>query len=92
MAVATEELAQAPHAPAYLLGLLAFVGFVTLFEGYDLLIINLALPALGREFGVDAAVLGKAVGIINIGTILAFVPVRHRGGGCRSGRGRGDRS
>ena len=76
MAVATEEMALAPHAPVYLLGLLAFVGFVTLFEGYDLLIINLALPALGREFGVDAAVLGKAVGIINIGTIVAFIPVR----------------
>jgi putative MFS transporter len=76
VAVTTDELAGAPTARSYLVGLLAFIGFVTLFEGYDLLIINLALPALGREFGVDAAVLGKAVGLINVGTIVAFIPVR----------------
>ena len=76
MAVTSDELASTPAARGYLVGLLAFIGFVTLFEGYDLLIINLALPALGREFGVDAAVLGKAVGLINVGTIVAFIPVR----------------
>ena len=76
MAVTPNELAGTPAARGYLAGLLAFIGFVTLFEGYDLLIINLALPALGREFGVDAAVLGKAVGLINVGTIVAFIPVR----------------
>ncbi len=76
MAVTSDELTGAPTARSYLVGLLAFVGFVTLFEGYDLLIINLALPALGREFGVDAAVLGKAVGLINVGTIVAFILVR----------------
>lgn len=76
MAVTSDALAGAPVARGYLVGLLAFIGFVTLFEGYDLLIINLALPALGKEFGVDAAVLGKAVGLINVGTIVAFIPVR----------------
>jgi len=68
--------AVAVPARSYLAGLLAFVCAVTLFEGYDLLIINLALPHLGREFGVDAATLASAVGLINVGTIAAFVPVR----------------
>ena len=64
------------HENPYLIGLLIFVCFVTLFEGYDLLIINLALPYLGVDFNVDAETLGQAVGIINIGTILALIPVR----------------
>ena len=65
-----------PHEKRYLVGLLLFVCFVTLFEGYDLLIINLALPYLGRDFGADSQTLGSAVGLINVGTILAFIPVR----------------
>ncbi|MGR8946908.1 MAG: MFS transporter [Gammaproteobacteria bacterium] len=65
-----------PHEKPYLIGLLAFVCFVTLFEGYDLLIINLALPYLGVDFGVDSETLGKAVGLINVGTIVALIPVR----------------
>jgi len=66
----------APLGRGQLLGLLAFVCFVTLFEGYDLLIINLALPYLGNDFGADSHTLGSAVGLINVGTILAFIPVR----------------
>lgn len=66
----------APYEKSYLVGLLAFVCFVTLFEGYDLLIINLALPYLGTDFGADSKTLGSAVGLINVGTILAFIPVR----------------
>jgi len=66
----------APYEKSYLAGLLAFVCFVTLFEGYDLLIINLALPYLGTDFGADSNTLGRAVGLINVGTILAFIPVR----------------
>ncbi|MFP6781309.1 MAG: MFS transporter, partial [Gammaproteobacteria bacterium] len=50
--------------------------FFTLFEGYDLLIINLALPYLGVDFSVDSETLGTAVGLINVGTIVAFIPVR----------------
>ena len=69
-----------PEAPAgerpYLFGLVVFICIVTLFEGYDLLIINLALPYLGTDFGADSATLGNAVGLINIGTIVAFIPVR----------------
>ncbi|MEQ8234537.1 MAG: MFS transporter [Gammaproteobacteria bacterium] len=61
---------------SYLVGLVVFICIVTLFEGYDLLIINLALPYLGTDFGADSKTLGNAVGLINIGTILAFIPVR----------------
>lgn len=64
------------HEKPYLIGLVIFVCFVTLFEGYDLLIINLALPYLGQDFAADSETLGRAVGIINIGTIVAFIPVR----------------
>ncbi len=60
----------------YRLHLLFFVCLATLFEGYDLLIINLALPYLGTEFGASSQTLGAAVGIINVGTIVAFIPVR----------------
>jgi MFS family permease len=64
------------HEKSYLIWLLGFICFFTLFEGYDLLIINLALPYLGVDFAVDAKTLGTAVGLINVGTILAFIPVR----------------
>ena len=37
---------------------------------------HLALPYLGAEFGADAQTLGSAVGLINVGTILAFIPLR----------------
>ena len=76
MTITTGALVALPEEKSYLLGLLAFVCFVTLFEGYDLLIINLALPYLGQDFGVGAKTLGGAVGLINIGTIVAFIPVR----------------
>jgi putative MFS transporter len=52
------------------------VSLATLFEGFDTLLLSLALPYLGVEFGVDSAATGRAVGTINLGTVLAFVPVR----------------
>ena len=52
------------------------MSLATLFEGFDTLLLSLALPYLGREFGVDSAAAGSAVGTINLGTVLAFVPVR----------------
>jgi len=76
MATAQDAVSIKPHEKSYLIGLLIFVCFVTLFEGYDLLIINLALPYLGTDFGADSQTLGNAVGLINVGTILAFIPFR----------------
>lgn len=72
----TDENSSPTHEKPYLIGLLVFVCFVTLFEGYDLLIINLALPYLGTDFGADSETLGRAVGLINVGTIVALIPVR----------------
>ena len=73
----TEQAVTEPsHEKSYLIWLLGFICFFTLFEGYDLLIINLALPYLGVDFEVDSKTLGTAVGLINVGTIVAFIPVR----------------
>lgn len=75
-AAVRREEATATQGRRALYGLLGFICFVTLFEGYDLLIINLALPYLGRDFGADGQTLARAVGLINVGTVLAFVPLR----------------
>jgi len=73
----TAELAhEQSHEKWYLVWLLVFICFFTLCKGYDLLIINLALPYLGVDFSVDSETLGTAVGLINVGTIVAFIPVR----------------
>ena len=66
----------AERSTGYLRHLLFFVFVATLFEGYDVLIINLALPYLGRDFQADSQTLGFAVSLISVGTIAAFVPVR----------------
>ncbi|MBI2800195.1 MAG: MFS transporter [Gammaproteobacteria bacterium] len=64
------------HSRNYLAHLLFFICFCTLFEGYDVLILNLALPHLGREFGASAETLSYAVGLISVGTMVAFALVR----------------
>lgn len=66
----------AEHPRGYLLQLLFFVCCCTMFEGYDVLILNLALPHLGREFAADAETLSYAVGLISVGTVVAFALVR----------------
>ena len=73
--LAGAELGEVVHAAGYFRRLLLFICCATLFEGYDLLIINLVLPSLGKDFGADSQTLGFAVGLINVGTILAFLPV-----------------
>lgn len=63
------------HAPGYLGHLLFFVCCCTMFEGYDVLILSLSLPHIGKEFNASSDVLGYAVGLISIGTVLAFALV-----------------
>lgn len=60
----------------YLGHLLFFVSIATLFEGYDAVITGMALPYLGKDFGVGPKALGFATSMISIGTIVVFVPVR----------------
>lgn len=67
--------ADVTHAPGYLRHLLFFVCFCTMFEGYDVLIVSLALPHIGKEFNSNSDVLGYAVGLISIGTMMAFALV-----------------
>ncbi len=43
---------------SYLRHLLFFIFVATLFEGYDVLIINLALPYLGKDFHADSQTRG----------------------------------
>ncbi len=69
-----DELVE-PFTP-YHRRLLLLVSLATLFEGFDTLLISLALPYLAAEFAVDPDATGAAVGTISIGTVLAFVPVR----------------
>ncbi len=63
------------HTPGYLGHLLFFVCFCTMFEGYDVLIVSLSLPHIGKEFNASSDVLGYAVGLISIGTVMAFALV-----------------
>lgn len=60
----------------YLWHVLFFVSVATLFEGYDAVITGMALPYLGKDFGVGPKELGFATSVISIGTIVAFAPVR----------------
>lgn len=47
-----------------------------MFEGYDVLILNLALPHLGVDFAANAETLSYAVSLISIGTVMAFLLVK----------------
>jgi len=73
---ATTSHAFEERSASYLRHLLFFIFVSTLFEGYDVLIINLALPYLGKDFQASSQTLGFAISIISLGTIAAFVPVR----------------
>ncbi|MGE0827115.1 MAG: MFS transporter [Candidatus Binatia bacterium] len=76
-AAATVATSFAGERPTpYIRHLLFFICVSTLFEGYDVLIINLALPYLGQDFHADSRTLGFAVSLISVGTIAAFLPVR----------------
>ncbi|MDT0575866.1 MFS transporter [Croceicoccus sp. F390] len=75
--------ADRPHMPdsnekltrshVVMIGLLAFV---VMFEGFDISTTSVVLPYLGEEFGATPAALGRALGIIAIGAILAFLTIR----------------
>ena len=60
----------------YLRRLFLLVSVATLFEGFDTLLTSLALPYLAKEFEADSEAMGRAVGLIGVGTVLAFAPVR----------------
>ena len=77
MSAAIPGVVAEPHRePRYLVHLLVFICACTMFEGYDVLILNLALPHIGQDFAASSEALGYAVGLISVGTVAAFFLVR----------------
>ena len=72
--IAPQDREGSPNS--YLWLLVGFVFMATLFEGYDVIIINMALPLIADEFEATSEVLGFALSLISIGTIAAFFSVR----------------
>ncbi len=56
--------------------LFGFLGVATFFEGYDHIALSQLLPNIQTAFGVDEDLGGIAVGLTNVGTILAYFLVR----------------
>ena len=56
--------------------LFAFLGVATFFEGYDMLALAQLLPNLRADMGLDPSDAGLMVGVINAGTVLAYLLVR----------------
>lgn len=78
------DLTRVPESPEqpserlspYLRHLLFFICTASLFEGYDGVITSLALPYLGKDFGLATQGLGFTMGALQAGTIAAFLLVR----------------
>src|SRR3954471_2232404 len=56
--------------------LLVFLSVATFFEGYDFLALSQILPNLREAFHLSPSQGGLLVGVINAGTILAWLIVR----------------
>lgn len=56
--------------------LFVFLGVATFFEGYDFMALTQILPELREEMGLDTAEGGLLVGVINAGTVIAYVLIR----------------
>jgi putative MFS transporter len=76
----TPARARAPKSPStpftpYQRRLFAFLGVATFFEGYDFFALTQVLPSLRQDFGIDREAAGLLVGVINFGTLLAYLLV-----------------
>lgn len=76
----TEAGGQAPGAAKtplspYQRRLFVFLGVATFFEGYDFFALTQVLPHLRQDFGIDREAAGLLVGVINFGTLLAYLLV-----------------
>src|SRR6185369_12424758 len=63
-----------PFTP-YQRRLFVFLGVATFFEGYDFFALTQVLPHLREDFGIDREAAGILVGVINFGTLLAYLLV-----------------
>ncbi|HEY3495986.1 MAG TPA: MFS transporter, partial [Polyangiaceae bacterium] len=66
--------ARAPLTP-YQRRLFGFLGVATFFEGYDFFALTQLLTNIRAEFGLDFAASGWLLGVINGGTVLAYLLV-----------------
>ncbi|XXX79079.1 MFS transporter [Sorangium sp. So ce134] len=73
--MSTREPAKTPLT-AYQWRLLAFLSVASFFEGYDRLAITQILPNLGAEMGLSPKGEGLLIGVISLGSMLAFLLVR----------------
>jgi MFS transporter, putative metabolite:H+ symporter len=55
--------------------LFGFLGVATFFEGYDFFALTQVLPNIRRAFALDRAEAGILFGVVNFGTLLAYVLV-----------------
>lgn len=56
--------------------LLIFLSIATFFEGYDFIALSQVLPELGKVWGLDRGDKAAMYGLINIGTIVAYLLIR----------------
>jgi putative MFS transporter len=71
-----EDDAEPGRLTAYHWRLLLFLGVASFFEGYDHIALSQILPEFRREMNVGEGEGGLIVGVIMVGTILAFALVR----------------
>ncbi|AUX20838.1 MFS transporter [Sorangium cellulosum] len=72
---AKAEVQKTPFTP-YQRRLFAFLSVASFFEGYDFLALTQILPNLGAEMGLMPRHEGLLVGVINAGTMIAYLLVR----------------
>jgi MFS transporter, putative metabolite:H+ symporter len=64
-----------PPLSAYQKRLFAFLGVATFFEGYDFFALMVVLPYLRKDFALDYGATGLLLGVVNFGTVLAYLLV-----------------
>ena len=57
-------------------GLIAMLAVVAMFEGFDIGLTSVVLPYLGKEYGAAAPALGRALAVIALGSIAAWLLIR----------------
>ena len=72
----TSTATKTPLSP-YQRRLFGFLGVATLFEGWDFFALTQILPNLRADMGLSVEGAGYLFGFVNLGTVLAFVLVRH---------------
>ena len=56
--------------------LFVFLSVATFFEGYDFMALTQILPELRADFGLDRTAGGILLGVINVGTVIAYLLIR----------------